>query len=257
LKLFGLFLFYVVPVRKKTAISNIRNSLKVSISEAKKIAKKAYMNFFKGIFEIINLEKLDKVRISKIAEFNNFFLLEDAIKKGRGVIFCTIHLGGFYFIGYALKRVGITVNYILKKQRNLKVFEILKKRFLDIGIKYTVLQKVPKNIFRALNSGDVVIFQCDQDAGKTGVFVDFFGRPASTPQGPALFHKSLKVPIILAYCVYENKKYKINCKLYDNPEKEVEEIVFDYTKFFEDVIRKYPDQYFWLHKRWHTKKCQN
>jgi KDO2-lipid IV(A) lauroyltransferase len=253
-KLLGLFLFYCLPIRKKTAIKNIRRSLNKNSDEAIKITKQIYINFARGLLEFINIEKLDKKNISNLAEFRNLDVLKKAINKNRGVVFCTVHLGNWHFMGYALKRIGIVVNHILKKQKNEKVFEVLKKRIKELGMEYLVLQKVPKNIFRALRRREVVEFLCDQDAGETGVFVDFFGLPASTAQGPALFHKNLKSPIILAHCVYVHGKYRISFELYENPHKEIEEIVFDYTKHFENVIRKYPDQYFWLHKRWHTKK---
>ncbi|MCD6413968.1 MAG: lysophospholipid acyltransferase family protein [Elusimicrobia bacterium] len=251
--LFGLFLFYCLPIRKKTAIRNIRKSLGTKSGEAIKITKKMYKNFGRSLFEFMNIEKLDRKNISPLAEFQNIETLEKAISENKGVIFCTVHLGNWHFMGYALKRRGIVVNHILKKQKNEKVFEILKNTISGLGMKYLILQKVPKNIFRALRNGDVVEFLCDQDAGKTGIFANFFGRPASTAQGPALFHKSVKAPIVLAYCVREGRKYKILFRIYENPRESAEKIVADYTKYFENTIRKYPDQYFWLHKRWHTK----
>ncbi len=255
-KLFGLFLFYCLPIRKKTAIKNIRKSTGVDSARAIAMTRKMYQNFGRGLFEFMNIDKLDGKSVAPLAEFENLEALKKAIAKNKGVIFCTVHLGNWHFMGYVLKRIGIVVNHILKKQKNEKVFEVLKKRITDLGMKYLVLQKVPKNIFRALARRDVVEFLCDQDAGETGVFVDFFGRPASTAQGPALFHKSTKAPIILAYCVKEREKYKMRFQIYENSEAPVEKIVADYTRYFEKTISKFPDQYFWLHKRWHTKKVE-
>ncbi|MDI6735952.1 MAG: lysophospholipid acyltransferase family protein, partial [bacterium] len=174
-------------------------------------------------------------------------------KKNKGVLFCTIHLGNWHLMDYALALHGLPLVHILKEQRNKKVFEHLTSRIKISGKDFVILHRTPKNIISALSQGKIVEFLCDQDAGKSGMFVDFFGEKASTALGPALFHKKLTIPIILAYDVYENGLHHAYLEPYEHYEKTVEEIIHDYTAYFEDVIRRYPEQYLWLHKRWNTR----
>jgi len=100
----------------------------------------------------------------------------------------------------------------------------------------------------------------DQDAGKKGTFVNFFGSKASTPKGAALFFLNTKSPMIFASCIQLSfQNYKIEFipieikKEYLN-DKDVENITQTYTTFLENYIKKYPEQYFWFHKRWKTKE---
>lgn len=63
--------------------------------------------------------------------------------------------------------------------------------------------------------------------------------------------------MILAYDIFINNKHEVFLELYEGYDNEIIKIVYDYTKYFESVIKKYPEQYFWLHKRWNTKKVNN
>ena len=95
----------------------------------------------------------------------------------------------------------------------------------------------------------------DQDAKSKGVFVDFFRTPASTPKGAALFHINTRAPLLLGVCFKENfKKYHIHFKAINTKNKNLKEITQEYTSQLESYIKQYPDQYFWFHRRWKTKK---
>ena len=91
-----------------------------------------------------------------------------------------------------------------------------------------------------------------------GIFVDFFGIPASTPKGAAIFHINTKAPMLLGVCLKENfKKYHIHFKAINTQGKDIKEITQEYTRLIELYVEKYPDQYFWFHRRWKTKPLKS
>ncbi|MDH3224235.1 MAG: lysophospholipid acyltransferase family protein, partial [Gemmatimonadota bacterium] len=100
----------------------------------------------------------------------------------------------------------------------------------------------------------------DQDARKAGIFVDFFGRPASTARGPAVLSLRAGAPLVLAVAIREEgakPRYSVYFEPLDQPrtgnlDRDVATLTQAYTHRLEAFIRRYPEQYFWLHRRWKT-----
>ena len=104
------------------------------------------------------------------------------------------------------------------------------------------------------NKKEILVLISDQDARNRGIFVDFLGHQASTPRGAAIFHKRTGAPLIVGTCIQTDlNKYQIEF-VSSKPDKIDEyEITQTYTNIFSAYIRKYPEQYFWFHRRWKTK----
>ena len=109
-----------------------------------------------------------------------------------------------------------------------------------------------------LRSGGVLSFLADQDAGERGMFVDFFGRPASTHKAIALLAIEHKAPVMVgsARRVGPGFKYEVRCEELILPEEwigssdDARLLTQRYTSALERIIRRDPDQYLWLHRRW-------
>ncbi|MEC9274086.1 MAG: lysophospholipid acyltransferase family protein, partial [Candidatus Neomarinimicrobiota bacterium] len=123
------------------------------------------------------------------------------------------------------------------------------------GIKILPRKSSLELMYSALENNDILTLASDQDAKKSGVFINFFGVKASTPKGAALFHLQSKSPIIFVTCHMKNiNKYILNIRPVKIPNKsDIESITIAYTCLLENIIKKHPDQYFWFHRRWKTK----
>lgn len=185
---------------------------------------------------------------------------EDTKKQGIGVVLISGHLGTWeilvQFMGLRFKGGGI-----YKKIRNPYVDRWLKRLRENNGI-VLVEMKESSKVIKMLKEGYWVGFGSDQNAGKTGIFVDFFHRPAATFQGPAMMAYITGAKMLL-YSAISGKKGKvlvrvkeigcINKKEFPDKKTAINEYTKKWTQALEEEVRLYPEQYFWVHRRWRTK----
>ena len=112
---------------------------------------------------------------------------------------------------------------------------------------------------RALRKGKILGFLADQDAGPGGAFIDFLGKTASTPMGPAVFSKKFKAPVLPCFIIRKpdgNHKVIIGevmrYKDTGDSDKDLYDFTLKMTRILENVIREHPTQWLWFQKRWNT-----
>ena len=128
------------------------------------------------------------------------------------------------------------------------------------GIRLLYTDRGLMPVMRALRGNGFVAFPIDQDAGRDGVFVEFLGRLASAPLGPVRFARRAGCPIIPGFCLRQpDGTYKLEMPgpvwvRTDLPPDEAErEALTRVTALLEEVVRRYPEQWFWMHRRWKTR----
>jgi KDO2-lipid IV(A) lauroyltransferase len=182
----------------------------------------------------------------------------DALLSGRPVLFVTAHFGNWEMGGYVLGLLGFTTHAIARTLDN---------RYLDrflLGFRERTGQKILDKsgdfdrIQAVLKRGGVLATLGDQDAGPKGLFVDFFGRPASTHKAVALLALGHKVPLVVIGTprVGEPMHYAVTVEDVILPEEyewqpdAVRMVTQRFTAALERLIRRHPEQYLWLHRRW-------
>lgn len=187
--------------------------------------------------------------------------LDAALSRGRGVIAATAHIGAFTILGGILRAYGYRVNYILRTPRDEKMTNVLGRGLRMQEVKpiftYPVVKCVNDSI-GALRRNEILVILIDQDMGRSGVFVNFFGRPASTPAGTLIFSSRTGASIIPMFIIREKEKHKLiiekefNLVYGENAEKSVLDNTQRLTHLIEGVIRRYPQQWSWVDRRWKT-----
>ena len=111
-----------------------------------------------------------------------------------------------------------------------------------------------KHLVRALKNGEIVGLVSDQDQGDRGVFVDFFGRKASTPAGGAELALRYDTPMFVCVTVRTSPgRFRFIVRPVEIRDGDtVETLTGRYTRVMEEVVRLHPEQYFWMHRRWKT-----
>ena len=252
---FGVFVKIFIKKRKDVALKNIKQSFpNLNPNEHLKILNDTYKHFGKILFEFLSMPYFNKRKLNKIISIDKESL--KILSDHQSGIILTAHFGNWELIQpifnvndlnlvlvaqvqrnkgankfFTWARKQTKANIIFKKESISKMFKVLKKNYLGLAI--------------------------DQYAGKSGVPVTFFGKQTSSPIGPSLFHLKAKVPMFVGFCILKsNNKYEISFKklIIENLAQDIKEssilINQKFNYLLENEIKKYPEQFFWFHRKW-------
>ncbi len=259
---FGSFTYSVLGIRKELTMDNIRRAFpEKSEEEIAALTKANYRNMFAAFFEIFALDVLREDEILKLVSFTDNRKIGEALKKGKGLVLLSGHLGNWELI--ALSTPLFTpqkYSIVVKKQRNPYVDAFMNKMRARFGTKVLLMERAPREILKALANNEAVALLADQSAAQESVFVDFLGRPAATYLGPAVFALRSQSPMLMLMIIRQpDGKFIIECNEIDTEhltgteEEKLRNITEQHVKILETYIRRYPEQWLWMHKRWkHT-----
>jgi KDO2-lipid IV(A) lauroyltransferase len=177
---------------------------------------------------------------------------------GRGAFVVSGHLGNFELGAAWLAHLN-PVDFLVKPLSNPAVDARIERLRRDAGVGVVSTHGGVKAIFRALKAGHWIAIAGDQDAGRHGVFVPFFGRLASTAQGAARLALQTGTPLFVSTISRRpDGRHRLVCDAPRIPagetdEASITELTAWHTAILEDRIREAPEQYFWLHRRWKTR----
>jgi Kdo2-lipid IVA lauroyltransferase/acyltransferase len=227
-------------------------------AEVLRIAREAYAHLGRASVETALLPGLDAAHvIDLVEEVTNWPLVEKAVEDGKGFIIVTGHLGNWELGGAYLAARGVPVDAIARRMVNPLFDGYLTRTRSRLGMRVIYDADAVKRTPRAFRDGRAVAFLADQGVlGLASTFVPFFGRPAKTPRGPAVFALRFGVPIFFATAVRTpSGRYRIIFEPLElaptgDRERDVDATVARYTQALERWVRRYPEQYFWHHRRW-------
>lgn len=259
--------YYLFPFRKKTIRENLAIAFRSKISkfEAKRLTKEAYKNLSMLMIDsVFAQEKGTEWAAKRIVEYEGMEHMEKLKEDYGNFISVSGHFGSWELMGSCADFITkLPVAPISKPLHNPILQNHLKKVRESHGLQtiWTDDPSLTRQILRTLKSGTVVNFLADQDMKMEGIFVPYFGRPASTTAGPAFFSLKLSIPILPVFLVRLGPthhrfvcKPPIDPKLAegDSADEKIWWIVNSYTQVIEEMATLYPAQYFWFHKRWKT-----
>ena len=258
----GIIAFDIVRIRRKVSLENLQKAFGdlYSMKERRRIGRRSYINFAKSMVEFASLNKPDRERLVELVTLKGRHHVDEALNRGKGIVVVTGHFGSWEFLGAAAVAHGFDVDFLVGEQGNKSVDDLMNNLRKRAGIGIISRGVAARGIFTALKKKRLVALLSDQDARKHGIFVDFFGIPASTYPGAAQFAYRTRCPIIFCYIVRQGDESHETVFLPPievNPDADMDEEVMRLTaahvKALEDCVRKHPEQYFWAHKRWKTK----
>lgn len=194
-------------------------------------------------------------------EFKNIERIKWMMKEEKGLLMVTGHYGNFEVIGYLMSLYGLKIYSIARPLDNRLINGWLMGVRESKGQKIIDKKGAAEMMDQLAADGATLCFIADQDAGRKGVFVDFFGRKASTYKSIGLLAMHYNLPIVIGGCRQRYKQFFFEMEptriIYphewaDKPDP-LRWVTQEYTKGIEDCIRKDPAQYWWLHRRWKTR----
>lgn len=188
---------------------------------------------------------------------DNWPAVEKAIGAGKGMIFVTGHLGNWELAGAYVAARGVPLDVVARHMENPLFDRYLTSTREKIGMSVVHDSDAVRRTPRSIRAGRAVAFLSDQGVlGLASTFVPFFGMPAKTPRGPAVFALRLGVPVVFGCALRQpNGRYRMSFETVTvqdtgDRERDVDAIVAAYTRTLERWVRRAPEQYFWHHRRW-------
>jgi KDO2-lipid IV(A) lauroyltransferase len=222
------------------------------------IARKAYEHLGREATAMMRLSKLDSRAVIGRTVPLGWDQMEAALGEGRGVLLVTGHYGNWEIAAASVAARGIPIAAIVRRQANRLVDERLQELRRKLGVETIYQSQASTRVPRVLRANGVVGIVGDQDARRSGIFVPFFGRPASTHRGPALFALRLSAPVFS--CIarrlpgrevkYEVAGERVDVTRTGDLETDVTALTAELARRLERQVRLAPEQYFWFHRRW-------
>lgn len=251
-----------LAIRRNVVVTNLRIAFPEASDEwIHETARAAFRHLGREAAAILRLSRLDPAEVVRRTETHGWEELREALAEGKGAILATGHYGNWEIAAAAVAARGVPIAAIVKRMGNRLVDARLEALRRGLGVETIEMGKASRLVPRVLREGGIVGIVGDQDARRSGVFVPFFGRPASTHRGTALFALRLGAPVFActarrlpgAEVRYEVSGHRVPVRSTGDLEADVTRLTGQLAAALEADVRAAPEQYFWFHRRWKTK----
>lgn len=257
----GDFVWRVVRFRRSIVLDNIRHAFAAERDEdgVRAIARSFYRNLGMTLMEFLKLPTMKPGEIEALVDIEGVEHLH-GLMAGGGAILVSGHFGNWEYVGARAAALGNPISFIVKTQHNPRVDRIQNDIRARAGVGIIRTGASIKDMIRALKRGEFIGMLADQDAGKDGVFVEFLGRRASVLKGAGYLSWRLNVPLVTAYGYRQpdgRHLLVVDPPVY--PDRNLEEDVAvhrlteHHVRRLEAAVRRAPDHYYWVHRRWKTR----
>lgn len=255
-KIIGNLTWYLVPKKRKVmAVNNIKRCLKVDEVRANQIAKKSWTRFGPTVMEVLRFKIICR-DIEKYVTIIGEENIKKAMECDVGGVIATAHSGNWEIIGAALTHKGMKIAGVAQHQRNEQVNQFINYCRAFTGMHITDKLDI-KDMMKMLSKKYFIGLIMDQDGGSTGIMMPVFGYEASCVQGPAVMSRFKNAPILPAFITQDRPGHHIltigepvfTMRTKDK-KQDIYNTMYDLTKMVEEHIKRYPEEWFWLHDRW-------
>jgi len=258
-RILAIIFFSIIRIRRKVVLKNLSIAFpEKTKTELKKLAFKNYQSIAIAFLEIFSFRSSPRSVIKNKFIAKDFGLIEQKYAENNGLILLTAHFGnwelGALAVGINLKE---SINVLVKKQKNPYVSDILNKMRERFGNKQIFLGVSVKELYKTIINKKAVGIVGDQRGKRDGIIVNFFGKETSTFPGTAAIALKTKCPVIVLLCARQfNGSYEsiIEELRYDDiqgsKEEKIQEFNQRYMLILEKAVKKYPEQWFWMHNIW-------
>lgn len=258
----GVLAYYFVRKERLKTLANLRLAFgkEKSEKEIERIGRRVFANLGKNLVELVNFPKINRKNIDSLIEDKGLHKIDKALAKGKGVIILASHFGNWEFLAACLTTKGYSGPVIARRLRFEKYDRLLNRLRASKHVDIIYRDESPKKILRTLKKGGMIGVLADQDVDSVeGVFVDFFGKLAYTPIAPVSLAMATGAAMLPCFLVREGKKRAfvvedpVELEVTGNKERDIAVNTEKWSKVLESYIRKYPDQWVWMHRRWKTR----
>jgi Kdo2-lipid IVA lauroyltransferase/acyltransferase len=255
--------YLVLPHLRRHAEINLRLAFPgIDERERARIKRGAFRNLGRLLGEISRFPRLNRENISSIVVYEGLENYHNAVARGRGVILLTGHIGAWELSVYAHSIYGHPMSFLARRVDNPMVERLAESYRARYGNRSIDKKGSVREVLKTLKSGGVVGILADLNSSREeGVFCDFFGVEACTTAGVATLALRTGAAVLPGYLIWDEKA-RIHRLHFEPPVETIntgnqkDDVIANtarYTKVLESIIRRHPDQWLWIHRRWRTR----
>lgn len=255
--------FHLASRQRRTGLQNLRMALpELSAADQQKTLRGCFQNLGRLLVEFTHFPDLNKSNISQFVAHDGLENYLEGLSRGRGVIFMTAHFGAWELSSFAHAVYGYPLKFIVRPIDNRRVEKLISRYRTLSGNVPVQRRSAARDILKALRENEAVGILFDQNTTRSeGVFANFFGISAATTPAIALFALRTGAAVVPGFLIWDAALKKHRLRLdppvelinTGNRERDVLENTKQFNAILEGYIRKHPDQWLWIHRRWKTR----
>jgi KDO2-lipid IV(A) lauroyltransferase len=243
----------LVPRLHRIALKNLTMA---GYPNPDQIADGVFLSIARLLATFARLPRLTPQNISELIRYDGLENFQTALAKGRGVLVATAHLGNWELSAFSHAWMTAPMNIVVRPLDNPRI-DTLVERYRALSGNHIIEKKdAARGILKALKSGQAVGILIDQNTTlDQGVFIDFFGTKACAGTAFAKLAHHSGAAVVAGFALWSHEEQRYILRFY--PEIEMSgDVQADTQRIhsqLESVIRQYPDQWLWIHRRWKTR----
>jgi KDO2-lipid IV(A) lauroyltransferase len=255
----GDVLWLVLPRRRAVALENLRRSFGADrpAPEIRRLARRSFQHLGMNLVEICRYALRPTGVVLSQVRLEGREHLEAAAAQGRGVLVLTAHYGNWELLAAAHGLSGLPLSIVVRPLDHPLLDDLADRFRRRSGAELIVKRQAVRDVLGALRRRRMVGILLDQNATRAeGVFVPFFGVPASTSKGLALLALRTGAPVVPIFLRREpggRHCIEVGPALTPPPDRQIETYTAAFNRVLEAAIRRAPEQWLWMHDRWRTR----
>jgi Kdo2-lipid IVA lauroyltransferase/acyltransferase len=246
-----------IPRLRRVARRNLSFAMpETSDARRAEIVDGVFRSIARVLVAFAKFPSIRRDNVERWIRYEGFEHFEEALRRGRGVLFATAHLGNWELSAYAHALLSAPMSVVVRPLDNPLIDRLVERRRALSGNRLLSKKDYARGILKALAANQAVGILIDQNAsGEDGAFVDFFGVPASAGTGFAKLAARTGAAVIPGFALWsaEERRYVLRfhppVEMSGDAARDTQAL----QSVLEAVIRQYPDQWLWIHRRWKTR----
>jgi Kdo2-lipid IVA lauroyltransferase/acyltransferase len=259
----GLTVYAVHGRLRRVGLLNLTLAFpEMSEDNRRRLLRGEFISLGRQLAEVCLFPRYTRDDVSRIVAYDGFENYETAFKRGKGVLFLTGHLGAWELSAFAHSLNGHPLSIVMRSLDNPYIDKFLQSYRTMHGNRTVDKDDFVRGLLSAMKAGETVGILMDTNmTPPQGIFVDFFGIPACTASGLVRIALRTDAAVVPGFTVWDSKQRKyilrfdpaVELTRTDDNEADIVANTAKFTKVIEDFIRRYPDQWLWVHRRWKTR----
>jgi len=233
-----------------------------SVAERRRILRGVFTSLGRQLAELCQFPRYTPENIDEVVVYDGLENYERAYAEGKGVLFLTAHFGGWELSAFAHSLHGHWLHIVMRPMDNEYLDRLLQQYRTMHGNKTVNKDDFVRGLLAAMKAGETVGILMDTNmTPPQGIFVDFFGIPACTASGLARIALRTGAAVVPGFTIWDTASQKYRLRFdpalelirTGHLEADIASNTEMFTKVIEGYVRKYPDQWLWVHRRWKTR----